>query len=242
MDFVKPIIINDKGGRKLARFERLRVYNTIFEDGMIPLFFNKDREEAKCIAEALVKGGSRLLEFTNRGEEVFDVFTHLVRTASRDFPELIIGVGTIIDAPTAALFIANGANFIVSPSFNEKIARLCNLRRVPYIPGAATINEILKAEESGVELVKIFPGSTVGGAKFVEALMGPCPRTKIMPTGGVSLDKENIKAWFKAGVVCIGIGSKLISKKVMIEKDYKVITENTARVLSIIKEIKDSAI
>ncbi|MHB8278487.1 MAG: bifunctional 4-hydroxy-2-oxoglutarate aldolase/2-dehydro-3-deoxy-phosphogluconate aldolase [Candidatus Humimicrobiaceae bacterium] len=222
----------------MARFERIKVYNTIFEDGMIPLFFSKDKDEAKAVTEALVKGGSRILEFTNRGEGALDVFSYLVNIALKAFPDLIIGAGTIVDAPTAALFIANGANFIVGPSFDEEIARLCNRRRIPYIPGAATVNEIIKAEEFGAELIKIFPGSTVGGPKFVEALMGPCPKTKVMPTGGVSVDEENIKAWFKSGVACIGMGSQLVSKKAIADKNYSLITELTVKALSIIKSVR----
>ncbi|MCL4385460.1 MAG: bifunctional 4-hydroxy-2-oxoglutarate aldolase/2-dehydro-3-deoxy-phosphogluconate aldolase [Actinobacteria bacterium] len=224
----------------MARFDRLTVYNTIFKDGMIPLFYNKDKEEAKKISDALVKGGCHVLEFTNRGEGALEVFSYLINIAPDVFPELIIGAGTIIDAPTAALFIAYGANFIVGPNFNEEIARLCNLKRIPYIPGAATVNEILKAEEFGVELVKIFPGSTIGGPKFVEALLGPCPKTKVMPTGGVSVDEENIKNWFKAGVACIGMGSQLVSKKAMNEKNYKLIETNAAKALEIIRKVRNS--
>ena len=226
----------------MARFDRLTVYNTIFKDGMMPLFFNKDKEEAKKITEALVKGGCHVLEFTNRGEGALEVFSYLIKIAPEFFPELIIGIGTIIDASTAALYISYGANFIVGPSFNEEIARLCNLRRIPYIPGAATVNEILKAEEFGAELIKIFPGSTIGGPKFVEALLGPCPKTKVMPTGGVSVDEENIKAWFKAGVACIGMGSQLVSKKAMADKDYKSIKENAAKALEIIKKVRSNTV
>ncbi|MHB8280221.1 MAG: bifunctional 4-hydroxy-2-oxoglutarate aldolase/2-dehydro-3-deoxy-phosphogluconate aldolase [Candidatus Humimicrobiaceae bacterium] len=222
----------------MARFERLKVYNTIFEDGMIPLFFNKDKKEAKGITDALVKGGSRLLEFTNRGEGALDVFSYLVNIAPEFFPSLIIGAGTIIDAPTAALFIAHGADFIVGPSFDEEIARLCNKRRIPYIPGAATINEIIRAEEFGTELIKIFPGETIGGPKFIEALKGPCPRTKVMPTGGVTTDEENIKAWFKSGVSCIGMGSQLVSKKSVSEKNYSLITDSTKKILNLIKALR----
>ncbi|MCX6384536.1 MAG: bifunctional 4-hydroxy-2-oxoglutarate aldolase/2-dehydro-3-deoxy-phosphogluconate aldolase [Actinobacteria bacterium] len=223
----------------MARFERMKVYNTIFEDGMIPLFFSKDRDEAKAVTEALVKGGSRILEFTNRGEGALDVFSYLLNITPQAFPDLIIGAGTIVDAPTAALFIANGANFIVGPNFDEEIARLCNRRRIPYIPGAATVSEIIRAEEFGAELIKIFPGSTVGGPKFVEALMGPCPKTKVMPTGGVSVDEENIKAWFKAGVACVGMGSQLVSKKAMADKNYSLITELTIKALGIIKSVRE---
>ncbi|MHB1375874.1 MAG: bifunctional 4-hydroxy-2-oxoglutarate aldolase/2-dehydro-3-deoxy-phosphogluconate aldolase [Candidatus Humimicrobiaceae bacterium] len=222
----------------MARFERLKVYNTIFEDGMIPLFFNKDKNTAKEITEALVKGGSRLLEFTNRGEGALDVFSYLINIAPEFFPSLIIGAGTIIDAPTAALFIAHGADFIVGPSFDEETARLCNKRRVPYIPGAATITEVIRAEEFGAELIKIFPGETIGGPKFVEALKGPCPRTKVMPTGGVTTDEENIKAWFKSGVSCIGMGSQLVTKKSVSEKSYSMITDSTKKVLNLIKSIR----
>lgn len=222
----------------MARFERLEVYKTILSDGLVPLFYSKDKKEARDIAEALYKGGSLVLEFTNRGEGALEVFSHLVSIAPQAFPEMVIGAGTITDVPTAALFIAYGADFIVGPNFDEEIARLCNKKRIPYIPGAATVNEIIKAEEFGAEIIKIFPGSTVGGPKFVEALLGPLPKTKIMPTGGVSVDEENIKAWFKAGVACIGMGSQLISKKLMQEKDYKTITELTSRALEIIRKVR----
>jgi 2-dehydro-3-deoxyphosphogluconate aldolase/(4S)-4-hydroxy-2-oxoglutarate aldolase len=222
----------------MARFDRLDVYKTILSDGMIPLFYNKNKEVAKNITEALYKGGSHIIEFTNRGEGALDVFSYLINTAPEYFPEMIIGVGTIIDAPTAALFIAYGADFVVGPSFDEEVARLCNKKRIPYIPGVASVNEIIRAEEFGVEIVKVFPGSTIGGPKFVEAVLGPCVKTKIMPTGGVSVDEENIKAWFKSGVSCIGMGSHLVSKKLVEEKDYNSITDLTAKALDIIKKAR----
>ena len=222
----------------MARFERFEVYKIIFSDGMIPLFYNKDKEVAREITEALYKGGSHVLEFTNRGEGALEVFSYLVSVAPKAFPDMVLGIGTITDAPTAALFIAYGADFIVGPSFDEETARLCNKKRIPYIPGAATISEIIKAEEYGAELIKIFPGSTIGGPKFVEALMGPMPKTKVMPTGGVSVNEDNIKAWFESGVACIGMGSQLVSKKLVQEKDYKTITELTLKALDIIKKIK----
>ncbi len=222
----------------MARFERLEVYKTIFSDGMIPLFYSRDKEAAKAITEALYKGGSHVLEFTNRGEGALEVFSYLVSMAPESFPDMVIGAGTITDAPTAALFIAYGADFIVGPGFDEETARLCNKKRIPYVPGAATISEIMKAEEYGAELIKIFPGSTIGGPKFVEALMGPMPKTKVMPTGGVSVNEDNIKAWFQSGVACIGMGSQLVSKKLMQEKDYKTITELTLKALDIIRKIR----
>jgi len=148
----------------MARFERLEVYKIIFSDGMIPLFYNKDKEVARAVTEALYKGGSRIVEFTNRGEGALEVFSFLINIAPKIFPKMIIGAGTITDAPTAALFIANGADFIVGPNFDEEIAKLCNKKRIPYIPGAATISEIIKAEEFGAELIKIFPGRIMKAA------------------------------------------------------------------------------
>lgn len=222
----------------MARFDRLETYKTMLSDGMIPLFYNKDKEVAKNIAEALYRGGSHILEFTNRGEGALEVFSYLVNIAPKVFPRMIIGAGTIIDAPTAALFMAYGADFIVGPSFDEEVARLCNKKRIPYIPGAASVNEIIRAEEFGIEIIKVFPGSTLGGPKFIEAVLGPCPKTKMMPTGGVSVDEENIKAWFKSGVSCIGMGSQLISKKLVEEKNYDSIADLTCKALEIIKNVR----
>lgn len=221
----------------MARFERFEVYKIIYEDRLIPLFYSEDKMQAQEVARALAAGGSRMLEFTNRGHGALEVFSHLIRNAPEYFPGLIIGAGTITDAYTASIFIENGADFIVGPNFDEATARLCNRKRIPYIPGAASINEILQAEEFGAELIKIFPGNTVGGPKFVEALKGPCPKTKVMPTGGVSVDEESIRAWFEAGVSCVGLGSQLISKKVLRENNYEEITEQTKKALDIIKKI-----
>lgn len=223
----------------MSRFEKLDVYKTIYSDGMIPLFYNKDKQVAKEIAEALYKGGSHVLEFTNRGEGALEVFSFLINSAPQSFPGMAIGAGTITDAPTAALFIAYGADFIVGPNFDEEIVRLCNKKRIPYIPGAATINEIIRAEEFGCELIKIFPGSTVGGPKFIEAIKGPLPKTKVIPTGGVSVDEANLKDWFKSGVSCVGMGSQLVSKKFMQEKDYNAIAELTKKALEIIKTVRN---
>lgn len=220
----------------MARFERLDVYKKIYSSGLIPLFYNKDKQEAKAIAEAIYNGGSHILEFTNRGEGALEVFSFLINSAPQIFPDMVIGAGTITDSSTAALFIAYGADFIVGPNFDEETARLCNKKRIPYIPGAATINEIIKAEEFGAELIKIFPGSTVGGPKFIDAIKGPLPKTKLIPTGGVSVDEDNLREWFEAGVSCVGMGSQLISKKFMKEKDYKSIKELTEKTLRIIKK------
>ena len=222
----------------MAQFDRITVYNVMLEDGLIPLFYNKDIDKTKKVTEALVKGGSRVLEFTNRGDLAVEVFSDLIKFSIKEYPDLIIGVGSVIDAPTAALYIALGANFIVGPSFSKEIALLCNKRKVAYIPGAATVNEISTAEEFGAEIVKIFPGSTVGGPSFVKNILGPMPWSKLMPTGGVTTEESNIKAWFDAGAACIGMGSKLVSSKLVSEGKYNEIASLTSEVLKIIKNIR----
>lgn len=222
----------------MAQFERIKVYNVMLEDGLIPLFYNKDIEKTKKVARALAKGGSRVLEFTNRGDLAAEVFSELIKSNIKEYPDLITGVGSVMDAPTAALYIGLGANFIVGPSFNKEIALLCNRRKVAYIPGAATVNEISTAEEYGAEIVKIFPGSTVGGPSFVKNILGPMPWSKLMPTGGVTTEESNIKAWFDAGVVCIGMGSNLVNSKSVSEGKFDEITGLTSEVLKIIKNVR----
>ena len=222
----------------MAQFDRITVYNIMLEDGLIPLFYNKDIDKTKKITEALVKGGSRILEFTNRGDLAIEVFSDLIKFCIKEYPDLIAGVGSVTDAPTAALYIANGANFIVGPSFSKEIALLCNKRKVAYIPGTATATEISIAEEFGAEIVKIFPGSTVGGPNFIKNILGPMPWSKLMPTGGVTAEESNIKAWFDAGAACIGMGSKLVSSKLVSEGKYNEIASLTSEVLKIIKNIR----
>ncbi len=199
-----------KGKAIMARFDRLLVLNTILEDGLVPLFHNNNVETAKKIAAVLYDGGCNTLEFTNRGEFAIEVFSELAKYCAKSNADLMLGVGSIEDAATAALFIAYGANFVVSPHFNQEIARLCNRRKIAYLPGCATVTEIAAAEEWGVEIVKVFPGETVGGPDFVKAVLGPRPWTRIMPTGGVNAEDDSLRQWFDAGVACVGIGSDLI--------------------------------
>jgi len=222
----------------MAQFDRLTVYNIMIEDGLVPLFYNQDIEKTKKITEALVKGGSQVLEFTNRGDLAIEVFSELINYSIKEYPNLIVGVGSVIDTPTAALYIAYGANFIVGPTFNKEIALLCNKRKIAYIPGAATTTEISLAEEFGAEIVKIFPGSTLGGPDFIKNILGPMPWSKLMPTGGVIAEESNIKAWFDAGAACIGMGSKLVNDKLVSEGNYKEIASLTSKVLKIIKNVR----
>lgn len=204
----------------------------MFESGLVPLFYNPDIEISKKVAQACSDGGARVLEFTNRGDFAFDVFRELSQSLAAKKSPLILGIGSVVDAPTAAMYIAAGANFIVGPIFNAEVARLCNRRKIAYLPGCGTLNEISEAEEYGVEIVKIFPGSAVGGPGFIKAVLGPCPWTRIMPTGGVNASEENIHDWIEAGACCVGMGSKLITREAVAASAYDSITENVNRVLA----------
>ncbi|HEX9018529.1 MAG TPA: bifunctional 4-hydroxy-2-oxoglutarate aldolase/2-dehydro-3-deoxy-phosphogluconate aldolase [Anaerolineaceae bacterium] len=217
----------------MARYTRLEVYDAVLSAGLVPIFYNGDPQVADNVVQACLQGGSRVIELTNRGEHALKVFAHL--SESLEKTSLILGVGSVVDAPTAALFIAHGANFVVSPNFNPDVARLCNRRKIPYLPGCGTVSEISNAEEMGVEIVKIFPGETIGGPAFIKAVMGPMPWTRIMPTGGVAPTQEDITRWVKAGAACLGMGSNLISKEFVSAGNYAGITENVQNVLKYIQ-------
>jgi len=219
----------------MTQNSRLTVLNTMIEVGLVPVFYHRDAEVAKKIVAACVAGGAKLVEFTNRGDFAYQVFTELTQYYTTADPGVILGVGSIVDAPTAALYIANGANFVVGPILNPEIARLCNRRKIAYSPGCGSASEISRAEELGVEIVKVFPGSSVGGPGFVKSILGPCPWTRIMPTGGVDATEESIRTWFKAGAACVGMGSKLITKEQVAAGDFEGISKQVAQVLSWIK-------
>jgi 2-dehydro-3-deoxyphosphogluconate aldolase / (4S)-4-hydroxy-2-oxoglutarate aldolase len=222
----------------MARFDRLAVLNAIVDSGLVPVFYNRDLEVAKQVVAACAEGGARVVEFTNRGDRAWQVFTQLVEWAETAQPKLILGVGSVIDAPTAALYIGSGANFVVGPVLNAEVARLCNRRKIAYMPGCGSASEISQAEELGVEIVKVFPGTQVGGPGFVKAILGPTPWTRIMPTGGVDASEESIRAWFEAGVACVGIGSRLITRQLVAARDWGGISANVAHVLAWIEQAR----
>lgn len=207
--------------------------------GMIPLFYDPDIEISKNIVQACYQGGARLLEFTHRGDFAHEVFRELIRFANESLPGMIIGVGSVTDAASASHYLMNGANFIVTPVFREDIAIVCNRRKVLWSPGCGSLTEIAKAEEMGAEIVKLFPGN-IYGPEFVKAIKGPQPWTSIMPTGGVTTEKENLKAWFDAGVSCVGLGSKLISKELVKNQDYDQISNTIKKTLALIQTLKQS--
>jgi 2-dehydro-3-deoxyphosphogluconate aldolase/(4S)-4-hydroxy-2-oxoglutarate aldolase len=222
----------------MARFSRMQVLSAILEGGLVPVFYHADVEIAKEIAGACAAGGSRVVEFTNRGDLAPEVFKALSQHLAQERPDLILGVGSVVDAPTAALYIAYGANFVVGPVLNPEIARLCNRRKIAYSPGCGSATEIAQAEELGAEIVKVFPGSSVGGPDFVKSILGPCPWTSIMPTGGVDASEESITAWFRAGVACVGMGSNLVRKEWVASGDWEAISKQVAQVLLWIQDTR----
>jgi 2-dehydro-3-deoxyphosphogluconate aldolase / (4S)-4-hydroxy-2-oxoglutarate aldolase len=222
----------------MARFTRIQVALKMAETGMVPVFYHKDIDICKKVVKACYDGGVRVFEFTNRGDYAHEVFAELNKYAAKELPEMILGVGSIVEAGTTSLYIQLGANFIVSPVLNEDMAKVCNRRKISWSPGCGSVSEISKAEELGAEIVKIFPGSQVGGPKFVEAVKGPFSWSSIMPTGGVDTSEDNLSAWFKAGVTCVGMGSQLITKDVTEKGDYARLTEECKKALEIIKRYK----
>lgn len=222
----------------MARFSRIEVALKMKETGMVPVFYHKDIALCKEVLKACYEGGVRVFEFTNRGDFAHEVFAELNKFAENECPEMILGVGSIIDGPTTALYLQIGANFIVSPMMDEEMAKICNKRKVAWSPGCGSVTEIVKAHELGSEVVKIFPGSQVGGPAFVKGVRGPFPYASIMPTGGVSPDEENLKGWIEAGVHCVGMGSQLFPKDVLANRDFDAITKKCSEALAIIKRLR----
>lgn len=222
----------------MAQFSRLDVLNTMIDTGLVPLFFKPDLEAAKKIVSACAEGGARVIEFTNRGDKAPFVFAELLPFTALELPHVILGAGTIVDPHTAALYIAYGANFIVGPNLNREVALLCNRRKIAYLPGCATPTEISEAEALGVEIVKLFPSSSIDGQKFVKSILEPCPWTRIMPTGGIQASEENISSWFRVGVSCVGIGSQLLREDMIAANDFDGITCLTRNVLSWIRKAR----
>ncbi|MBN2697992.1 MAG: bifunctional 4-hydroxy-2-oxoglutarate aldolase/2-dehydro-3-deoxy-phosphogluconate aldolase [Bacteroidales bacterium] len=218
--------------------KRLDIALKIREVGAVPLFYNNDIHKVKEVIRACYMGGMTVFEFTNRGELAHEIFGELVKWGRREFPDLILGIGSVVDAGTCSLYIQMGSAFIVSPLLNADMARVCNRRKVLWIPGCATVSEINYAEELGAEIVKIFPGPTVGGPKFLKAMLAPCPWSNILPSGGVEPTEENLRGWFEAGAFAVGMGSQLISGDIIKNQSYDLLQERVANSIEIIKKIR----
>jgi len=223
----------------MARFSRIDVALKMKETGIIPVFYSGDAELCKNVVKACYDGGIRVFEFTNRGDFASLVFAEVNKWVIKECPEMIMGVGSVIDAGTTSMYIALGANFIVSPLIDESMAAVCNKRKIAWSPGCGSVTEIGKAHELGAEVVKIFPGQQVGGPEFVKSVLGPMPWTSIMPTGGVSPDEENLTRWFKAGVHCVGMGSQLFPAEVLKNKDFNYIATKCSEAISTVRKIRN---
>jgi 2-dehydro-3-deoxyphosphogluconate aldolase/(4S)-4-hydroxy-2-oxoglutarate aldolase len=223
----------------MARFSRLEVAQKMAEQGLVPLFYHPDVELGKEVLRACYQGGARLLEFTNRGDWAHEVFNELNKFCRKELPEMMMGVGSVTDAATASFYMQIGANFVVTPVLREDIAIVCNRRKVLWSPGCGSLTEICRAEELGCEIVKLFPGG-IYGPSFVKAIKGPQPWTSIMPTGGVSPEESNLKAWFDAGVTCVGMGSKMISADILKNRQFALLENRVKDCLALIQKLKNT--
>ena len=222
----------------MAKFSRIETCLKINETGLVPLFYHKDAEIMKNVLKACYDGGARVFEFTNRGDFAHEVFAEISKFVDAELPEMILGVGSIEDASTTAVYILSGANFIVSPILNPEMAKICNRKKIAWMPGCGTLTEIAYAEELGAEVVKIFPAMQVGGPAFIKNIKAPRKWTSIMPTGGVDATKENLKSWFDAGAYCVGMGSKLITKDIVAAGDWPALSAKVKEVLATIKSVR----
>lgn len=224
--------------KDMARFDKLKVISQAETTGLVPVFYNSDLTLSKEVLKACYKGGIRVFEFTNRGDFAHEVFAQLSHYAATELPDMILGAGSIVDSATAAIYIQEGANFIVGPLFNPQIAKICNRRRVAYIPGCGTVSEVGAAQEAGCDVCKVFPGDVLGPA-FVKGLKAPMPWSKLLITGGVKPEEDNLKAWFKAGASCVGMGSNLFPKETIASQDWDEVSRKCALSLKIIAEVRE---
>lgn len=221
----------------MARFDKIDVLAKMRITGIVPVFYHSNPEIAKQVVKACYDGGVRAFEFTNRGDFAHEVFAEVVKYAAKECPELAVGVGSLVDPATAALYLQLGACFVVGPLFNPEVARVCNRRSVPYTPGCGTVSEVGAAQECGCDLCKVFPGDVLG-PKFVKGLTAPMPWSKLMVTGGVEPTRENISAWFAAGVYCVGMGSKLFPKDKIAAADWQYISDKCAEAIGYAAECR----
>ena len=218
----------------MAKFDKIQVINKIAAAPMVPVFYHKDAAVACAVLKACYEGGVRAFEFTNRGDFAHEVFNEVIKFAARECPEMAVGVGSVVEPGTASLYMQMGACFVVGPLFNPEVAKACNRRQVPYIPGCGTVSEVGAAQEAGCEVCKVFPGDVLG-PKFVKGLMAPMPWSKLMVTGGVEPTEENLSSWFNAGTFAVGMGSKLFPKDKVTAGDWKYVSDKCREALAVCK-------
>lgn len=215
-----------------------QVTDSIIQQGMLPLYFNADETVSVEILRSLYKAGVKAVEYTNRGEAALKNFTKMVEVRNEEMPGILLGVGTIKNLKQAEEYMVAGADFLVSPGFVKEVADYAVGRDIFYAPGCMTPTEIIEAEKAGVTFIKLFPGNMLG-PDFLSGIKDIFPKLLFMPTGGVDTTRENIEGWYKAGVCAVGMGSKLVSKKLMEAKDYATIESETKTVLALIATIKN---
>lgn len=212
----------------------MQVLSAMQSTGMVPVFYHPDAGVAAQVLKACYRGGVRVFEYTNRGDFAAEVFTSLSKFAAQECPGMVLGIGSVVDAPTAAIYLQAGAAFVVGPCLNAEVARLCNRRLVPYIPGCGTVTEIGTAQELGCDVTKIFPAGCVGGPSLVRNVKAPIPWSNIMATGAVEPTEENLTAWFRAGVFCVGMGSQLFPDQTLAACDWEAVTAKCRYALDVI--------
>lgn len=218
--------------------DRLTVLTALETQGIAPVFYHPDPEICLNVIRACARGGAPVVEFTNRGDFACDLFGEIARELQRTDPEIVLGIGSVVDAGTASLFLNRGARFVVSPCLVEEVARVCNRRMTAYFPGCGSVTEIGRAHELGCEIVKLFPGASVGGPDFVKAILGPMPWTKIMPTGGVEPDAASIAKWFGSGIVAAGMGSRLITDGAVKARDWAAIEDSVGSAVEAVRAFR----
>ncbi len=214
-----------------------QITNAIIAQGILPLYFNADETISVDVMRSIYRAGIKAVEYTNRGDEALNNFIKMTVVRNAEMPDLLLGVGTIKNLKDAKNYMAAGADFLVSPGFVKEVADYAVTKDIFYAPGCMTPAEIIAAENAGVRFIKLFPGNMLG-PEFLSGIKDIFPKLLFMPTGGVDTTKENIEGWFKAGVCAVGMGSKLISKKLMESKDYATIESETKKVLELIASIK----
>lgn len=217
-------------------FTQQQILETMQRTGIVPLFTSEDKEEAQRVLEIAYLGGVRVFEFTNRKKNSFEVFSHLVEVAKK-YPDLMLGIGTVMDGATTKKFIDAGAHFIISPILKLDMAEVCRAHNILWIPGCATLTEMVTAKENGAGVIKVFPGAVLGPG-FVSAVMPVVPDLKLMITGGVEPNEKSLSAWFSAGAMCVGLGSQLFSKDIMATKNWSALEKNVTDALSIVKKLR----
>jgi len=214
-----------------------KISDAIVKQGMLPLFFNADENVTIEVLRAIYRAGIKAVEYTSRGDAAMSNFTKMIEVRNAEMPDLLLGIGTIKNLQQAEEYFTIGADFFISPGFVPEVAAFLRSKEMLYSPGCMTPTEIIAAENEGIKFIKLFPGNMLG-PDFLSGIKDIFPKLLFMPTGGVDTTRENIEGWFKAGVSAVGMGSKLISKKLMENKDYATIESETKAVLSLIHSIK----